>query len=114
MGRGIAQNQVMNASSALVRDKKHGYAPREKPTHSIQIVMENINSLNVVSGNAKVNAINNLCHDFKVDILCGCETQVDWRMVPQDQRFHNLFGVGTETRSVVAHNIDECRQQNQF
>jgi hypothetical protein len=27
----IAQHQVMNASSALARDKKYGYAPRENP-----------------------------------------------------------------------------------
>jgi hypothetical protein len=86
----------------------------KNPAHSVCIVIENFNSLRVMSGNAKVNAINNLCHDFNVDILCGCKTQVNWRMVPQDQRFHNLFGVGIETRSVVAHNINQRIQQNQF
>jgi hypothetical protein len=107
-------NEVTNASAVFSRDEKYGYAPREKPAHSICIVMENFNSLRKSSKNAKVNAINNLCRDFKVDILCGCKTQVDWQMVPQACCFHNLFGVGLETRSVVAHNISKRMQQYQF
>jgi hypothetical protein len=67
-----------------------------------------------MSGNAKVNAINNLGRHFKVGVLCRCKTQVNWSMVPQAQQFHNLFRVGTETRSVVAHNINERMQQNQY
>ncbi len=39
---------------------------------------------------------------------------VDWRMVPQSQQFYNLFGAGMETRSVVAHNINERMWPNQF
>jgi hypothetical protein len=73
-----AQNEVTSASSTFSRDEKYGYALREKPAHSICIVMKNFNSLCISSGNAKVNAVNNLCRDFKVDILCGCETQIDW------------------------------------
>jgi hypothetical protein len=76
--------------------------------------MENFNSLGILSGNAKITAINNLCRDFKVDILCGCKKQIDWRMVPQERRFHNLVGTGLETRSVVAHNINKRILQNQF
>jgi hypothetical protein len=76
--------------------------------------MENFNNLCILLGNANITAINNLCRDFKVDPLCGCKTQIDWRQVPQAQRFHNLFRVGTETRSVVAHNINERMCPNQF
>jgi hypothetical protein len=79
-----AQNEVTNATSALARDKKYTYAPREKPAHSVCIiVLENFNSLRVMFGNIKVNATNNLCRDFKVDVLCRCKTQVNWSMVPQ-------------------------------
>jgi hypothetical protein len=35
-------------------------------------------------------------------------------MVPQDQCFHNLFGTGLETRSVVAHNTNERMRPNQY
>jgi hypothetical protein len=88
--------------------------PREKPDHSTRIVMENFNSLCVTSGNSKINGINNLCRDFKVDILCGCETQVNWRQVPESCQFHNLIGAGTQTRSIVVHNINEKMRVNQY
>ncbi len=76
--------------------------------------MENFNSLCVTSGNSKINAINNLCRDFKVDILCGCETQVNWHQVPESGRFHNLVGAGTQTRSIVAHNVNKKMRVNQY
>jgi hypothetical protein len=76
--------------------------------------MEKFNSLCVMSGNAKITAVNNMCCEFNVNILCGCKTQIDWRQVPQSGKFHNLFGVGTETWSVVANNINERMRPNQF
>jgi hypothetical protein len=109
-----AARAVRATFETMWKEEKYGHAPREKPAHSIRIVMENFNSLRVTSGNSKINAINNLLCDFKADMLCGCETQVDWRMVPQDWRFHNLFGRGAETRSIVAHNINERMRTNQF
>ncbi len=42
------------------------------------------------------------------------DTQVDWRMVPNSCCFNKLSGVGTETRSVVAHNINERMLTNQY
>jgi hypothetical protein len=81
--------QVNESVSKTWKEEKYGHAPCKKPDHSIRIVMENFNSLCVTSGNSKINTINNLCRDFKVDILCGCETQVDWRQVPESRQFHN-------------------------
>ncbi len=72
-----AVRQVAASAEELWKSEKYGHAPREKPAHSIRIMMENFNSLCVASGNAKINAINGLCWDFKIDLLCGCETQVD-------------------------------------
>jgi hypothetical protein len=76
--------------------------------------MENFNSLPIPLGNTKVTPINNLCQDFKVDLLCGCEMQVDWRQVSQARGFHNLSGIGTDTRSIDAHNINELNTRNLF
>jgi flagellar basal body rod protein FlgF len=69
-----ALRQVNDSISKIRKEEKYGHALREKPDHSIRIVMENFNSLCVTSGNSKINTINNLCRDFKVDILCGCKT----------------------------------------
>jgi hypothetical protein len=111
---GAAFRQVLCALSKFWNNVKYSYAPWEKPSNLIRLVMENFNSLCVTSGNKKITTINNLCHNFKADMLCGCETQVDWRMVPNSCHFNNLFGVGTETRSAVAHNINERMLTNQY
>ncbi len=111
---GAAFRQVTKTVYSLWNSDKYGHAPRKKPAYSVQIVMENFNSLCVTSGNLKINAVNNLCKVFKVNYLCGCETQVDWRQVPKAHWFHNLFGAGTETCSIFAHNINEQMHQNQF
>ncbi len=110
----IVLRQVETTRVSLQATCKYGHAPRLKPDHTIQIAMENFNSFCVMSGNAKITAVNNMCREYNVNILCGCETQIDWRQVPQSWKFHNLFGVGTETRSVVANNINERMRPNQF
>jgi hypothetical protein len=106
--------QVNDSISKIWKEEKYSHAPCKKPDHSIKIVMENFNSLCVNSGNLKFNAINNLCRDFKVDILCGCKTQVDWHQVPELRRFHNLIGTGTQTRSIVVYNINEQMRVSQY
>ncbi len=109
-----AVHHVTASVDALWCNKKYGYAPHEKPVYSVCIVMENINNLGLTLGNSKINAQNNLCQDFKVDMLCRCKTQVNWSMVPQSYCFHNLFGLETETRSIVAHNTNKHIHPNQF
>ena len=112
--QGNALRQVETTRNILQATSKYGHAPRLKPAHTIRIAIENFNSLCVMSGNAKITAVNNMCNEYKVDILCGCKTQIDWRQVPQSRKFHNLFGVGTETQSAVAHNIYERMRPSQF
>jgi hypothetical protein len=111
---GAAFRQVTKTISSLWNKDKYCHATCKNPEHSICLVMENFNSLCVTFGNSKINAINNLCQDFKVDLLCGCETQVDWRQVPESFCFHNMFSAGTETQSIVAHNVNERMWPNQF
>jgi hypothetical protein len=83
--KNIALRQVTPTSTEVGKNEKYGHAPQEKPKHSIRIAMENFNSLCILLGNAKITAINKLCRDFKVDLLCRCETQIDWQQVPQAQ-----------------------------
>jgi hypothetical protein len=109
-----ALRQVNDSISKIWKEEKYGHAPCKKPDHSIRIIMENFNSLCVTLGNSKINTINNLCRDFKVDILCGCKTQVDWCQVPELCRFHNLIGAGRQTSNIVAHNINERMRVNQY
>jgi hypothetical protein len=66
---GSAFREVSEAIAKFLNDGKYGHAPQEKPSNSIRIVMENFNSLCVTSGNKKITTLNNLCRNFKVDVL---------------------------------------------
>ncbi len=75
--------------------------------------MENFNSLAIFTKGTKTNSLNKLCRQFNVNILAGCKTQADWRQATKEQQFRNIIGVGMETWSIVAHNINEQMQCNQ-
>jgi hypothetical protein len=77
------------------------------------MITENFNSLGIFTKGTKINSLNKLCHQFNTDILAGCKTQVDWSQATKDQQFKNVIGVGMDTRSIVAHNVNEQMQQNQ-
>ncbi len=75
--------------------------------------MENFNSLGIFTKGTKINSLNKLCRQFNTDILAGCKTQADWQQAGEEQQFRNVIGVGMDTRSIVAHNVNERMQQNQ-
>ncbi len=75
--------------------------------------MENFNSLGIFTNGTKINSLNKLCWQFNTDILVGCNTQADWHQASEEQQFRNVIGVGMESRSVVAYNINEWMQRNQ-
>jgi hypothetical protein len=66
------------------------------------------------SQKAQISSLNKLCNQFNTNILAGCKTQADWHQASKEQQFRNVIGVGMKTRSIVAHNINEQMQQNQF
>jgi hypothetical protein len=88
-------------------------APGVKPDNCIHVVIKKFNSLGDFTNRLKINALNKLCRKFDTDILAGCETQADWRQATDEQQFHNIIGVGMDTWSVVAHNINERMKRNQ-
>jgi hypothetical protein len=95
------------------RKPAYGKALREQPDNCICVMMENFNSLAIFTKGTKTNSLNKLCRQFNVNILAGCKTQADWRQATKEQQFRNIIGVGMETWSIVAHNINEQMQCNQ-
>ncbi len=96
-----------------MRTPAYGQAPRVKPNDCVRLIMENFNSLGIFTNGTNINSLNKLCRQFNNNILAGCKTQADWRQATEEQQFRNIIGVGMETRSVVAHNINERMQRNQ-
>jgi hypothetical protein len=85
----------------------YGKPPPEKPDSCVCLIMENFNSLGIFTKGTKINQLNKLCRQFNTDILAGCKTQADWRQATEEQQFRNVIGVGMDTRSIVAHNVNE-------
>jgi hypothetical protein len=85
-----------------------------KPGNCIQVIMGNSNILEVFTKVTKINSLNKLCRQFNTNILAGCETQADWHQTSKEQQFRNVIDVGMETRSIVAHNVNEQIQRNQY
>jgi hypothetical protein len=108
-----AKNQIIWQVNDFWQKTAYGKAPGIKPDNCVCIVMENFNSLGFFTNGVKINALNKLCRKFKMDILTGCKTQADWRQATNEKQFQNIIGVGMDTRSVVAHNINERMQRNQ-
>jgi hypothetical protein len=92
----------------------YGRAPSKKPDNCISVIMENFYSLAIFTKGTKINSLNMLCHQFNTGILAGCKTRADWHQASEEHQFRNVIGVGMGTRSIVAHNVDERMQQNQY
>jgi hypothetical protein len=67
----------------------------------------------VFTNGVKINALNELCRKFDTDILAGYKMQADWRQATDEQQFRNIIGIGMDTKSVIAHNINERMKRNQ-
>jgi hypothetical protein len=66
--------------------------------------MEDFNSLGILTQSWKVDKLNAMIKSLNIDILCGCETQVDWRLVPPEKQFLKVIQPGIETKGVAACN----------
>jgi hypothetical protein len=108
-----ATSQIRKQVEEFWHKPAYGKAPRAKPDDCVQVIMENFNSLGVFTNGTKINALNKICRKFKADVLAGCEAQADWRQATEEQQFKNILGVGMDTRSIIAHNINEQMQRNQ-
>ena len=108
-----ARNQVTRQIDDFWRKTAYGKAPGVKPDNCVCVIMENFNSLGVFTNRVKINVLNKLCRKkFNTDILAGCETQADWHQATDEQQFQNIIGIGMDTWSVVAHNINERMKRN--
>jgi hypothetical protein len=108
-----AKNQINQQVDDFWHKPAYDKAPGSKPDNCVCVVMENFNSLGFFTNGVKINTLNKQCRKFKTDILAGCKMQADWRQATNEQQFLNIISVGMETRSIVAHNINERMQQNQ-
>ena len=112
----VARESVRREHAAGMATGAYGRIDPAKPNDVIRFMYENFSSLSLfLEGNLrhkKVRQINKLMSDYHIDILAGCETRTDWRFVKREEdKFHNLFCGGQNTRGVTAHNINDQKNR---
>ena len=70
---------------------------------------ENWNSLKfwTEKNRDRVHTIDDTRKRFRIDVMMGAETQVDWTVADDGDQFHDIFGFGEHRRSVASHNYNK-------
>ena len=42
----------------------------------------------------KIRQLDHISREYNMDVMSGCETQADWRLLTESDTFENLFGKG--------------------
>ena len=92
-----AQEQATNElrrTIELLDDGGSGYLPTKKRSGLVRLYFENWNSLGVFTQKWKMDKLNATIQKLDLDIVTGCESQVDWRFVPPTRQFQQLLTPG--------------------
>ena len=104
-GNGV-DGREMKHMLEFLEDGGVGYIAETKRRGMIRIMFENWNSLGLFTNTWKVDRLNYLIKSLSIDIIGGCESQVDWSFVKDDMQFLNLFRRGRAVKGAYSHNTD--------
>ena len=77
-------------------------------------MFENWNSLGIGTQSWKVDRLNYLVKNLNIDVLAGCESQIDWSMVDRDNQLLSLIAPCMTTKGIASHNSFERIQREQM
>ena len=92
----------INSLLQLLHEGGVGMLSQEKRAGWVRIMFENSNSIGIGTQNWKMERLNHLVKDLKIDIVAGCETNLDWRQLPESMM--DLLSPGQAKKGTVAHN----------
>ena len=69
----------------LLSDGGVGYLPETKHNGRVRLYFENWNSLGLFTQRWKLDKLNETIKHLAVDVVAGCESQVDWSYVPHNK-----------------------------
>ena len=102
-----AETEVREMSSLLelLSHGGVGILPEKKRPGWIWILFENFNSIGIGTQDWKMDRLNALVTNLKIDIVAGCETNIDWRQVSIYNQFLDLLqpGKGKKRCSLTQH-----------
>lgn len=98
------EQREMNSLLELFSHGGAGFMSERKRPGWIRLMFENFNSIGVGTQDWKIDRLNALIESLEVEVLLGCETNIDWRMLGDFQQLLDLLKPGTAKRGVVSHN----------
>ncbi|KAL3803357.1 hypothetical protein HJC23_009321 [Cyclotella cryptica] len=97
----------------LLKDGGVGFMPERKAGGWIRLMFENWNSLGISTHTWKIDRLNHLITSLQVDVIAGCESQCDWRLVPPHQQFLHLLAPGNTKSGIASNNVNERINRDQ-
>ena len=104
---GSTDQREMERLVELLQDGGVGYLPEKKKRGWIRLMFENWNSLGIFTHSWKVGHLNYLIKSLSIDIVCGCEAQVDWTFVDRGRQFLDIIAPGLAKKGICSHNSTE-------
>ena len=98
------EQREMNSLLELLSHGGAGFMSERKRPGWIRLMFENFNSIGVGTQDWKIDRLNALIESLEVDVLLGCETNIDWRMLGDFQQLLDLLKPCTAKRGVASHN----------
>lgn len=94
----------MNSLLKLLAHGGAGFMAEVKRPGWIRILFKNFNSIGIGTQDWKIDRLNSLIESLHIDVMAGCETNIDWRLVDTANHLLDLLVPGTGKRGVVSHN----------
>ena len=109
----FTEQREMERLLGLLEEGGLGHLPEKKKDGWIRIMFENWNSLGVFTHSWKIDRLNYLIRQLKIDLVMGCEVQCDWRFTECGRHFLDLLCPDQAKKSIASHNINKhiCRDQ---
>eukprot|EP00956_Cyclotella_meneghiniana_P022376 scaffold42312_cov96-Cyclotella_meneghiniana.AAC.4 len=92
----------INTLLHLLHEGGVGSIGHDKRAGWVRIMFENFNSIGIGTQGWKMDRLNHLIKQLKIDIVSGCETNLDWRQQSDDMI--DLLAPTQAKRGIVAHN----------
>ncbi len=108
----VIEKEIRELNTIVIPDEVlqvHGYAPPKKAEGIIQLVYENMNSLNNwMSNNKKVERLKESHDELEVDVAAYYEHKLNMKHKKNVNGFNELFKSGKAAiQSITAHNVHE-------
>jgi hypothetical protein len=92
----------INSLLQLLHEGGAGMLSQSKRSGWVRIMFENFNGIGIGTQNWKMDRLNHLVKQLQIDVISGCETNIDWRQVSESML--DLLAPAQAKKGTIAHN----------